>query len=57
MDEIRVSKVLRSISWIKTEYNNQSDVNNFMTFGTVESCQAPYRMGGKVKFQGTIKFR
>ncbi|MFX1530004.1 MAG: DUF2341 domain-containing protein, partial [Promethearchaeota archaeon] len=29
IDEVRVSKVARSVDWIKTEYNNQMDINNF----------------------------
>jgi hypothetical protein len=46
-DELRVSDTVRSVGWIKTEYNNQKDVNTFMTFGSEEDSliltQAAYR--------------
>jgi len=33
MDEVRVSNIMRSDAWISTEYNNQSDPDNFYTLG------------------------
>ncbi|MDX2442188.1 MAG: DUF2341 domain-containing protein, partial [Bacteroidales bacterium] len=36
MDEIRISSVAKSNSWIATEYNNQIAPASFMTFGGLE---------------------
>ncbi|MCK5416604.1 DUF2341 domain-containing protein, partial [Candidatus Parcubacteria bacterium] len=36
IDEVRISNIVRHASWIKTEYNNQSDVASFLTFETQE---------------------
>ena len=36
LDEIRVSKTVRSANWILTEYNNQNDPSSFSTPGTEE---------------------
>jgi uncharacterized protein (TIGR02145 family) len=36
LDEVRISSTTRTAGWIKTEYNNQSDVSSFMTFGAEE---------------------
>ena len=36
IDEARISNIARSAGWIETEYNNQSDVDSFMTFGAAE---------------------
>lgn len=36
-DELRYSKIARSSSWIKTEYNNQSNPGTFMTWSVEES--------------------
>ncbi|HPV66516.1 MAG TPA: DUF2341 domain-containing protein [archaeon] len=33
LDEVRISDILRSESWIKTEYNNQSSPENFYSVG------------------------
>jgi hypothetical protein len=33
-DEFRISDIARSSDWIKTEYNNQSNVNNFLSFSS-----------------------
>jgi hypothetical protein len=38
IDEIRISKTLRSANWIKTEYNNQNDPTSFFSFGPEESA-------------------
>ena len=37
MDEVRISTVARSASWIYTEYNNQSSPSTFYTVGTQET--------------------
>jgi len=37
IDEVRISNVARSVGWITTEYNNQSNMATFMTFGAEES--------------------
>ncbi|MCK5061386.1 DUF2341 domain-containing protein [Candidatus Parcubacteria bacterium] len=37
LDEIRVLSVARTQEWIQTEFNNQSNVNSFMSFGNEES--------------------
>ena len=34
IDEVRVSNAVRSAEWIATEYNNQSDISQFLTFGS-----------------------
>jgi hypothetical protein len=36
IDEVRVSNVARSGSWVNTEYNNQKDPSTFYTIGTEE---------------------
>lgn len=38
MDEVRISNVLRTADWIRTEYNNQLNPAAFYTLGTEESC-------------------
>jgi hypothetical protein len=37
MDEVRISKICRSSSWIKTEFENQNDPLGFMSFGSEET--------------------
>ena len=37
LDEIRVSNISLSQAWISTEYNNQSDVATFLSFGAEEA--------------------
>ncbi len=37
LDEIRISSLARSGSWIKTEYNNQNSPNTFYRFSTAEA--------------------
>jgi len=37
IDEIRISKICRSSSWISTEYNNQNDPSSFLSFGLEET--------------------
>jgi hypothetical protein len=36
-DEIRVSNVIRSSDWIKTEYNNQNSPTTFFGVGQAQS--------------------
>jgi hypothetical protein len=40
VDELRLLNIARSAGWIQTEFNNQSAVNNFMSFGQEESFTA-----------------
>ena len=42
MDEFRVANVVRTSGWIKTEYNNQSDVNSFLNIGEEEPLDFNY---------------
>ena len=42
MDEVRISKVCRSVEWISTQFNNQNDVLNFLTIGPEETKQKAY---------------
>ena len=41
IDEIRVSDIERSSSWISTEYNNQNDPSSFYSIGIEEEIQYP----------------
>ncbi|MFW9784583.1 MAG: hypothetical protein ACFFFB_20045, partial [Candidatus Heimdallarchaeota archaeon] len=34
MDEIRISNVIRSADWIRTEYDNQNDPKSFYAIGS-----------------------
>jgi hypothetical protein len=38
IDEARITDTVRSDDWIKTSYENQNDVSNFMIFDAEESC-------------------
>ncbi|UCF50049.1 MAG: DUF2341 domain-containing protein [Thermoplasmatales archaeon] len=38
LDELRVSNIARSPSWISTEYNNQNDPSNFYNIGPEETA-------------------
>ena len=40
IDEVRISKVVRSDDWITTEYNNQSDPSSFYTVSTQSTALA-----------------
>ncbi len=40
IDEVRVSNTARSSTWLTTQYNNQTNVDDFMTFGTEETNNA-----------------
>jgi len=37
IDEVRISKIARSIGWIKTSYNNQANPSSFFTTGSEET--------------------
>ena len=37
LDEIRISNTARSSDWISTEYNNQNDPSDFLSFGPEET--------------------
>ena len=41
MDEVRVSNVSRTATWISTEYNNQNDPNTFYSIGVEETSAPP----------------
>ena len=41
LDELRISNAVRTWSWIKTEYNNQSNPDTFYTIGAEEVVQFP----------------
>ncbi|MFH0891862.1 MAG: DUF2341 domain-containing protein [Candidatus Falkowbacteria bacterium] len=45
LDELRVMNVYRDAGWIKTEYNNQSDVSGFLGFAGEESMIDPQYEG------------
>jgi hypothetical protein len=36
IDEIRISNIVRSPSWISTSYNNQNNPSNFLSVGPEE---------------------
>ncbi|HOW29312.1 MAG TPA: DUF2341 domain-containing protein [archaeon] len=42
IDEVRISNITRSESWIKTEYNNQSAPENFYSIGELETILTPH---------------
>lgn len=37
LDEVCISNIARSDAWIKTEYNNQNNPFNFLSFGPEET--------------------
>ena len=45
LDELRVSKIARNSSWIKTSYNTMSSPSTFMTFGPKETRSGPIKPG------------
>jgi len=57
LDEVRVSNIVRSADWIKTEYNNEKSPSTFITFGSqqtsvpVASVMIRGGGGGKIKFR------
>ncbi len=53
LDEVRMSTIMRSADWIKTEYNNQNDPGSFVGMGAAQSSArtAPFlNVRGGVKF-------
>ena len=40
MDEVRISKILRSAAWIATEFNNESSPATFLSEGTQQNSGA-----------------
>ncbi|PIP34038.1 hypothetical protein COX22_01145, partial [Candidatus Falkowbacteria bacterium CG23_combo_of_CG06-09_8_20_14_all_49_15] len=40
LDELRVTNVSRTAGWIRTEYNNQLDINSFLTFAAEEDVNS-----------------
>ena len=60
LDEARVSNVVRSAGWIKTEYNNQSSPSTFYSYGAlgVQTRTVPAeKVRGGVKVKGGVKFK
>lgn len=60
IDELRLSIVNRSASWIMTSYNNTNSPSTFMTFGTqtsqggtASSYSLKYDMGTQIEWAGT----
>lgn len=53
LDEVRIHDVIRTFADIKTEYNNQSEMTTFLTFGTEET--APFVEEDEV-FQDIVWF-
>jgi len=41
IDEVRISKIDRSTTWLSTEYKNQNDSANFTIFGTIDGGGTP----------------
>lgn len=61
IDEMRVSSVVRSVDWIKTEYKNQSAPSSFYSMGGAEGLSGRANSAGTatpaVKVRGGVKFR
>ncbi len=54
IDEVRISDTARSAGWIETEYNNQSDIDSFMTIGAAaEIFRLDITTAAKVIVAGT----
>jgi len=41
LDEIRLSNIARTASWIQTTFNTQNDPSSFMSFGAEEDNPTP----------------
>lgn len=54
VDEARISNVVRSADWIKTEYNNQSDPSTFIG---INAAQTPTRTAPSVNIRGGTNIR
>ena len=50
-DEVRVSNIVRSNDWLKTEYNNQSSPSTFYSYSSIQT-QAPSAPGDNFKNRG-----
>lgn len=46
LDEVRISKIARSLGWFTSEYNNQSSPSTFLLVGSEETVR--YSLGGYV---------
>jgi hypothetical protein len=53
-DEVRISNVSRSASWITTEYNNQGDPSTFYSVGTEENAPSNYTLTVSIFGQGSV---
>lgn len=54
LDEIRLSKVARSSTWISTQYNNQNSTSTFYTPGAEESQITTRTITGLARITATI---
>jgi hypothetical protein len=54
LDEVRISNVARSASWIGTEYNNQASPSTFYSFGTEENAPSNYTLTVSIVGQGSV---
>jgi len=61
LDEVRISSVILSADWIKTEYNNQSSPSTFYSYGGLENASGRVNSTSAtmpaVKVRGGVKFR
>ncbi|TFH01201.1 MAG: hypothetical protein E4H14_18830, partial [Candidatus Thorarchaeota archaeon] len=42
LDEIRLTRSIRSVAWIETEYNNQNDPSSFVSVGVERTIQSTW---------------
>ncbi|GAH15634.1 unnamed protein product, partial [marine sediment metagenome] len=42
LDEIRLTRSIRSVAWIETEFNNQIDPSSFVSVGTERTLQSSW---------------
>jgi hypothetical protein len=53
-DEVRISNVSRSASWITTEYNNQGSPSTFYSVGTEENAPSNFTLTVTIVGQGSV---
>jgi hypothetical protein len=56
LDEVRISKTIRSDDWVSIEYNNQVDPESFHTIGGIESFPGPMVGIGSLVQRGVTSF-
>ena len=60
LDEGRMSNIVRSADWIKTEYNNQSSPSTFYSYGALGASVRQNSSGVSapaIKVRGGVRFR